>query len=68
MPDKQTRLLPATRDKVCKICGTAYRYPEKGSAATRFHCEACAALPAAFRKVLNRMSMRIDALERKSNP
>ena len=62
---KEPRLQPATRDKTCQICGEEYTYPEKGSRATRFHCEDCAELPPNHRKILTRMSKRIRALERK---
>lgn len=62
---KEPRLQPATRDKTCQICGTDYTYPAKGSNATRFHCEVCAELPASQRKILTKMSKRIQSLERK---
>lgn len=62
---KEPRLQPATRDKTCQICGEEYTYPEKGSGATRFHCEPCAELPPNQRKILTKMSKRIRALERK---
>jgi hypothetical protein len=64
---KEPRLQPATREKTCQVCGTSYVYPEKGSKATRFNCESCAELPAHFRKILARMSRRIQNLERKIN-
>ena len=62
---KERKLLPATRDKTCPVCGKTYVYPEKGSRATRFHCETCAVLPAHFLKVLTRLGKRIQALETK---
>ncbi|MGC9450335.1 MAG: hypothetical protein ACP5I4_02715 [Oceanipulchritudo sp.] len=65
MPAKEPRLLPATKEKTCQICGESYVYPEKESNATRFHCEACAGLPAQYRKILTKMSKRIQSLERK---
>jgi hypothetical protein len=62
---KEPKLQPATKEKTCQVCGTAFVYPEKDSRATRFHCEACAVLPASFLKVLNRLGKRIQTLERK---
>mgnify|MGYP001555946315 CR=1 FL=1 len=62
---KERKLQPATRDKTCPVCGAAYIYPEKGSRATRFHCEDCAVLPAHFRKILTRLGKRIQTLEKK---
>ncbi|NDV63470.1 hypothetical protein G0Q06_13475 [Puniceicoccales bacterium CK1056] len=65
MPEKKIKLQPATRDKKCQVCGAPYVYPEQNSNATRFHCEVCAQLPPAHRKILGRMAKRIDSLERK---
>lgn len=62
---KEPKVQPASRNKTCPVCGTAYVYPEKGSRATRFHCETCAALPTELRKVLTRLGKRIQTLERK---
>ncbi|MEZ5278432.1 MAG: hypothetical protein R3F07_18765 [Opitutaceae bacterium] len=62
---KELKVQPATRDKTCQVCGTVYVYPEKGSRATRFHCETCAPLPAPLLKVLTRLGKRIQTLERK---
>lgn len=65
MARKELPLQPATKDKTCQVCGTEYTYPEKGSNATRFHCATCAGLPDNFRKILTKMSKRIQTLERK---
>jgi hypothetical protein len=65
MPVKERKLLPATRQKMCQVCGTDYTYPELNSKATRFHCELCAELPTHHRKILTRMGKRIQSLERK---
>lgn len=65
MTVKKIKLQPATRDKTCQICGEPYVYPEKNSDATRFHCEVCAGLSPAHRKILGRMAKRIASLERK---
>jgi uncharacterized Zn ribbon protein len=65
---KAPRLQPATKDKTCQICGSEYTYPEKGSNATRFHCDQCADLPPAQKKILTKMAKRITALERKFKP
>ena len=65
MAKKELPLQPASKEKTCQVCGTGYTYPEKGTNATRFHCAACAALPDAFRKILTKMSKRIQSLERK---
>ena len=65
MPVKEIKLQPATREKTCGACGEKYIYPEKGSKATRFHCELCAELPSHYRKILTRMGKRIQSLERK---
>lgn len=62
---KERKLQPATRDKTCSACGVVYVYPEKGSRATRFHCETCAELPTHFRKILTRLGKRIQTLEKK---
>lgn len=64
---KERRLQPATREKTCQICGTEYIYPEKGTNATRFHCEACSDLPANQKKILTKMAKRIQTLERQLN-
>ena len=65
MAKKELPLQPATKDKTCQVCGESYTYPEKGSNATRFHCAVCAALPETLRKILIKMSKRIQSLERK---
>jgi len=62
---KDPKLQPATREKTCQVCGSTFIYPEKGSKATRFHCESCADLPVHFRKTLTRLGKRIRTLERK---
>jgi len=64
MSVKTPKPQPATREKTCRICGSSYTYPVKGSAATRHVCEVCSDLPAHQRKVLTRMSQRIETLER----
>jgi len=64
MPAKPPRLQPATREKSCQVCGANYTYPERGSTATRFHCELCAGLDPDTRKVLQRLAQRVQQLER----
>jgi hypothetical protein len=64
MSIKTPKPQPATREKTCRICGASYTYPMKESAATRHTCELCSDLPAHQRKVLTRMSQRIEKLER----
>lgn len=64
MSVKTPRPQPATREKICRICGADYIYPVKDSAATRHVCELCSDLPMHQRKVLTRMSQRIEKLER----
>lgn len=64
MPAKPKRIQPATRDKTCQVCGASYVYPQVNSNATRFHCELCVELSPAHRKVLGRMTKRIETLER----
>lgn len=65
MANKEPRLLPATKEKSCQICGTEYTYPEINTKSTRFNCEVCAELPPLQKKILTRMAKRIQALERK---
>lgn len=65
MSNKTTRLLPASKEKQCTICGTEYTYPEKDSKSTRFHCEGCAELPPLHKKIMGKLAKRIQSLERK---
>ncbi len=65
MAKKTPRLLPASKEKNCQICGTEYTYPEKGSKATRFHCEVCSELPPLHKKIMGKLAKRIQSLERK---
>ncbi|MCU0772146.1 MAG: hypothetical protein MUE94_10330 [Verrucomicrobia bacterium] len=51
------------RPRTCRACGKKFDYPVKGSAATRHHCAECVELPAETRRVLERLSARIAALE-----
>ena len=64
MPAKKLKPQPATREKTCTICGVTYTYPEASSAATRHVCELCSGLSVPHRKVLVRMTKRIQTLER----
>ena len=51
------------RLRTCRACGKKFDYPLKGSDATRHHCEDCVALPAATRKILERLNNRVTQLE-----
>ena len=59
------RLVPATKQKPCTICGAVYVYPTKGSTATRHKCEVCVDLSASAAKSMKRLNDRIRALELK---
>jgi len=59
------KLQPETRIRNCRACGKSFEYPIKGSAATRHHCEDCVNLPVNVRKILERLSARIQSLELK---
>ena len=48
----------------CKACGAWYTYPVAGSAATRFHCVACGALPTPVRKTFEQLTRRVNQLEK----
>ncbi len=48
----------------CKGCGTTFTYPVARSAATRFHCESCATLPAGVRKTFEQLTRRVNQLEK----
>ena len=50
------------QQRVCRVCHQRYRYPVLKSPATRFHCEACVALPAAVRGVLEKQGRRLKEL------
>ncbi|HOW70383.1 MAG TPA: hypothetical protein PKY77_07260 [Phycisphaerae bacterium] len=59
------------QERTCRSCRQPYRYPGRGSLATRFHCEACAELPAPVRAAFERfhrqialLTSRIEQLER----
>ena len=56
---------PETRIRTCRACGKSFEYPIKGSVATRHHCEECFTIPADVRKICERLSARIQALELK---
>jgi hypothetical protein len=56
---------PATRIRTCRACGKKFEYPIKGNPATRHHCEECVDIPADVRKILERLSSRIQTLELK---
>ena len=49
----------------CKACGKTFSYPEVQSAATRFHCAACAELPKPVRATFEQLTRRINQLEKK---
>jgi hypothetical protein len=51
------------RQRTCLACGKKYEYPVKGGAATRHHCEDCVELPAATRKIVERLNHRVTQLE-----
>ncbi len=59
------RLVPATKEKPCTICGAIYVYPSKGSTATRHKCEVCVDLSVPAAKSMKRLNDRIRALELK---
>ncbi len=67
MSQKEPSLQPAVRKKKCQICGAEYIYPEKNSLATRFYCAMCAPLSSDLKKILSRMTKRIQTLEAKLN-
>jgi hypothetical protein len=58
-----TSLTSGLRQRTCRACGKKYEYPVTGSAATRHHCEDCVELPAATRKILERLNNRVTQLE-----
>jgi hypothetical protein len=51
------------RPRTCRACGKKFEYPVKGSAATRHHCDDCVAVPAANRKIFERLNSRVTQLE-----
>lgn len=61
----QKRLVPATKEKACTVCGVRYVYPTKGSAATRHKCDVCVQLPDAVSKTMKRLNDRLRQLESK---
>lgn len=54
---------PVRRPHTCRACGKKFEYPEKGSEATRHHCENCVEVPEETRKALERLSTRVTQLE-----
>ena len=50
--------------RTCRACGQDYNYPARGSAATRFHCEACMKLPPAVRGTFEQYNKRVRDLAR----
>jgi len=60
-----TKPQPITRNRTCRACGQSFEYPLKGSAATRHHCEQCVEIPASYRRVVERLLIRVEALEAK---
>ncbi|MFA6108424.1 MAG: hypothetical protein WDA75_06615 [Candidatus Latescibacterota bacterium] len=48
----------------CRVCGEAYAYPERGSAATRQHCGHCVKLEPETRRALEALRRRLDHLAR----
>ncbi|MCX7017001.1 MAG: hypothetical protein NTW86_31320 [Candidatus Sumerlaeota bacterium] len=60
-------------ERACRACGRPYEYPERKSAATRYHCASCAAVEPNARKALDllrieirRLHRRLDAIEKGS--
>lgn len=51
-----------TSKRVCRACNESYDYPVLRSPATRFHCEACAELPAETRALFEKYNKRVKAL------
>lgn len=51
------------RQRTCRACGKKFDYPVRGSHATRHHCEDCVQLPLDVRKVVERLSTRVQTLE-----
>lgn len=60
---KKERLVPATKEKKCSVCGDPYIYPTKGSNATRHKCDLCADLPLKTAKVIKKINDRVRKLE-----
>ena len=60
-----TKPQPITRNRTCRTCGEPFEYPIKGNNATRHHCEQCVEIPAAYRRVVERLLVRVEALEEK---
>jgi len=48
--------------RVCKTCGGSYEYPAHRSLATRAHCQECATLGPDVRRVVERLTRRINRL------
>ena len=59
------RIVAASKEKACTVCGMLYVYPTKGSSATRHKCELCVELPDAVSKTFKRLNDRIRQLESK---
>ena len=49
-------------DRVCRACGCRYEYPARGGAATRLHCDACAALDANVRRAFENVRRQMAQL------
>jgi hypothetical protein len=60
---KKERIVSATKDKKCSICGDSYTYPVKGSNATSHKCELCTDLPLKTAKVIKKINDRVRRLE-----
>jgi hypothetical protein len=60
-----TKPQPITRNRTCRACGQPFEYPIKGSAATRHYCEQCVEIPAPYRRVVERLLVRVEVLEAK---
>jgi hypothetical protein len=50
------------QERLCRACGTKYKYPVPKSLATRFYCELCAELPAGVRAVIERLHKQVKSL------
>ncbi|HPA19580.1 MAG TPA: hypothetical protein PLU30_17665 [Verrucomicrobiae bacterium] len=55
---------PATRIRTCRACGRRYEYPLKGNLATRHHCDECVHVAPDIRRIVEKLSARIQALEK----
>jgi hypothetical protein len=57
------KVTSSQRLRTCRACSRKYKYPIKGSDATRHHCADCATIPADVRKILERLNTRVMELE-----